>query len=277
MKLSPLKSLLLAAVATAALAGPIAADAQPAPDRAGDREQTQADRKARQEARQKQRAERAAQPNGPAAKGPGANGPARVNPGRPDRPGRVDVTPARPDRPVRANQPDRVRPNQPDRVRPNRPNQPQTRPAPNPRPQANPAGRRALTPERVRVRRNAQTQIQRSFNRSNWQSRFRRSHPQRNWWRNDRRFRGWNGIRVGFYFAPGFGYYNVPRQYYNRHYYAGSYLPSFFWRYQVSDYNYWGLPPAPPGTAWIYVNNWILLVDLWDGYIIEAIPDAWAW
>ncbi|MBX7247907.1 MAG: RcnB family protein [Caulobacteraceae bacterium] len=84
-------------------------------------------------------------------------------------------------------------------------------------------------------------------------------------------------MRVGFYFAPGYGYYNVPRGYYNVRYYEGSYLPAFFWRYRVTDPFFYGLPPAPPGTAWVYVNNSILLVDLWDGYIITAIYDVWYW
>lgn len=240
MKLSPLKSLLLAAVATATLAGPIMADAQP--DRSGDAEQRQADRKARQEARQKQRADRVARTNAPPAKGP--PGPARV-----DRP----------------NRPDRTAPT--DRVRP-------TRPAPT---RIAPAGRRALTPERQRLRRNAQTTIQRSFNKDRWRSNWRSRHADRRWWRSHRYFRGWNGIRIGFYFAPGYGYYSVPRSYYNVRYYPGGYLPSYFWRYRVMDWAFWGLPPPPPGCAWIYVNNAILLVDLWDGYIIDVVYDVWYW
>ena len=266
MKLSPMKAMLLAAVAAATLAETIPAAAQPAPDRA-DREQTQAERKAREQARQKARAE------SPARQTP-ATPPGKAAPVRPNRPATDRV---RPDQPV--NRPDRARPNQPDRTRPN-----QTRPDRTPpakaspdRPQASPTARRPLTPERQRVRRNAQTQIQRGFNRDRWQQDFRRRHTDRRWWRNDRNFRGWNGIRVGFYFAPGYGYYSVPRSYYNQRYYAGSYLPSFFLRYRVSNYGYWGLPPAPPGTAWIHVNNAILLVDLWDGYIITVIYDVWYW
>ncbi|MBX7247908.1 MAG: RcnB family protein [Caulobacteraceae bacterium] len=84
-------------------------------------------------------------------------------------------------------------------------------------------------------------------------------------------------MRIGFYFAPGYGYYNVPRSYWGRHYYEGSYLPSFFFRYRVIDPYFYGLPPAPPGTAWVYVDNSILLVDLYDGYVIEVISNAWYW
>ncbi len=282
MKLSPLKVMLLAAVAAATLAEPIAAAAQPAPDRT-DREQTQAERKARQEARQKQKGERPARQTPPAGKAD------PVRPNRPDRPAADRVRPnqpvTRPDR-VRPNQPDRARPNQtrPDRVNPDRVRPDRTRPDRTPptkarpnQPQTAPVARRPLTPERQRVRRNAQTQIQRGFNRDRWQQDFRRRHSDRRWWRNDRNFRGWNGVRVGFYFAPGYGYYSVPRSYYNQRYYAGSYLPSYFWRYRVNSHSYWGLPPAPPGTAWIHVNNAILLVDLWDGYIITAIYDVWSW
>jgi Ni/Co efflux regulator RcnB len=84
-------------------------------------------------------------------------------------------------------------------------------------------------------------------------------------------------VRVGFYFSPGYGYYSVPRSYWGRRYHEGQYLPSLFWRYEITDPGYWGLPWPQPGTMWVWVDNNIYLVDRFDGYVIEAIHDAWRW
>jgi len=84
-------------------------------------------------------------------------------------------------------------------------------------------------------------------------------------------------VRIGFYFAPGYGYYSVPRSYWNRQYYVGQYLPDIFWRYQVNDWRTYGLGYPPPGTRWVYVDNAIYLIDDYDGYIIEVVRDAWRW
>lgn len=97
------------------------------------------------------------------------------------------------------------------------------------------------------------------------------------WWRNDRGFRGYSGFRFGFYFAPGYGYYAVPRDYWGRRWYPGEYLPAVFWRYRLDDWRTYGLGFPPPGTQWVAVDNHIYLIDSYDGYIIEVIFDAWRW
>ncbi|RZJ19520.1 MAG: hypothetical protein EON91_01080 [Brevundimonas sp.] len=84
-------------------------------------------------------------------------------------------------------------------------------------------------------------------------------------------------MRIGFYFAPGYGYYNVPRSYWGQRFHEGSYLPSLFWRYEIRDYAAWGLPWPPAGTMWVMVDNNIYLVDRFDGQIIDVIHDAWRW
>jgi len=134
-----------------------------------------------------------------------------------------------------------------------------------------------VTPQRLESRRRARDQLQRRWNRDRWSSDWRRRHRDRNWWRGHRWWRGWNGVRFGFYFAPGYGYYSVPRSYWNVRYYAGGYLPRTFWRYRVVDPYFYGLPPAPPGTVWVYVNNSIMLIDIYDGYILEVVHDVWYW
>jgi len=221
----------------------------------------------------------------------------RPDSSRPDRPSRPEAQrPNRPDRPDRPNRPDWNRPNQPDRPgrpdRPNRPNRPD-RPdwnRPN-RPDANrpnrpdwnrpgrPDANRPNRPNRPGWNGNRDRdyrEFHNRWNRDQWRRDWDRRHRS-DWWRHDQRFRGWSGVRIGFYFAPGYGYYSVPRSYWNRQYYVGQYLPDIFWRYQVNDWRTYGLGYPPPGTRWVYVDNAIYLIDDYDGYIIEVVRDAWRW
>lgn len=114
------------------------------------------------------------------------------------------------------------------------------------------------------------------FDSRRWQQNWNRNNRP-DWWRSDNRFRSWSGARIGFYFAPGYGYYSVPRSYYGRQYYVGDFLPSIFWRYSVNDYRTYGLGYPPEGTRWVYVDNAIYLIDQYDGYIVDVIRDAWRW
>ena len=114
------------------------------------------------------------------------------------------------------------------------------------------------------------------WNQNDWRRNWNRGRSS-DWWHNDRSFRGFNGVRFGFYFAPNHGYYSVPRSYYGQRYYVGSYLPSIFWRYQLNDYRTYGLGYPPHGTQWVLVDTTIYLVDSFDGYIIDAIYNAWRW
>lgn len=114
------------------------------------------------------------------------------------------------------------------------------------------------------------------FNSDQWHHDYGRRYNS-GWWRNDRRFRGFNGVRVGFYFAPSYGYYQVPRQYWGQRYYEGQFLPSIFWRYQLDDWRTYGLGYPPEGTRWVLVDNQIYLIDERDGYIIDVVRDAWNW
>ncbi|CAN5269755.1 hypothetical protein BH09PSE1_BH09PSE1_24650 [soil metagenome] len=130
--------------------------------------------------------------------------------------------------------------------------------------------------DRGRDRDRQRNEYRRNFDSGRWQQNWNRNHRS-DWWRNDNRFRGWSGVRFGFYFAPGYGYYSVPRSYYGHQYYVGDYLPSIFWRYSVNDYRTYGLGYPPEGTRWVYVDNAIYLIDEYDGYIIDVIRDAWRW
>ncbi|PZO05111.1 MAG: hypothetical protein DCF28_04395 [Alphaproteobacteria bacterium] len=114
------------------------------------------------------------------------------------------------------------------------------------------------------------------FNRDQWRQRWN-ADRRADWWRSDRRFRNYGGVRFGFYFAPNYGYYSVPRQFYGQLWNEGDFLPSIFWRYSINDYRTYGLGYPPEGTRWVVVDNDIYLIDQYDGYIIEVIHNAWRW
>jgi Ni/Co efflux regulator RcnB len=56
---------------------------------------------------------------------------------------------------------------------------------------------------------------------------------------------------------------------------TGDYLPSYFRRYEVRDFWEYGLQDPPYGCAWVWVDNNIVLMDLYDGYIIDVVYNVW--
>jgi Ni/Co efflux regulator RcnB len=96
----------------------------------------------------------------------------------------------------------------------------------------------------------------------------------RNWWRGNAHFNGYTGARNGYYFAPGYGYYAVPREYWGHRWGIGAFLPLFFLTYSLVDYGDYGLPPPPPGCAWVWVGPNLLLVDIADGYVVDEYYDV---
>jgi Ni/Co efflux regulator RcnB len=96
-----------------------------------------------------------------------------------------------------------------------------------------------------------------------------------NWWRDERAFRRFNGVRAGFFFIPAYGYEAAPRAYAGRRWSVGDLLPSWFWRYPVKHATRYGLPHAPQGCVWVWVNNDVALIDRRDGYIIELVRNVW--
>lgn len=101
---------------------------------------------------------------------------------------------------------------------------------------------------------------------------WRRDHD---WWRRRREFHDYAGVRIGFWFAPGYGYYRVPESYWERQWGPGDYLPAFMWEYQVADWDDYGLPPPPYGCAWVWINGGVALIDLSDGYVLEVEYGLW--
>ena len=96
-----------------------------------------------------------------------------------------------------------------------------------------------------------------------------------NWWQGNAGFRSYSGVRLNFYFAPGFGYYSVPLDYRGRSWQTGAYLPLFFLQYAVNDYQAYGLPSPPYGCSWVWVNTGVFLIDRSDGYILDEVDNVW--
>lgn len=67
--------------------------------------------------------------------------------------------------------------------------------------------------------------------------------------------------------------YHPPRGYFVRRWTFGERLPPTFWvrDYWLLDYFDFGLPPPPPGTLWVRVGSDALLIDRFDGEIIEVV------
>ena len=264
-----MKRLLMAFTAIAAVAGPLAAPMQAL---AQEQDQAQQERP--------QREGRARGMNRPERPQMGReDGPREPRPERPSRPANDTPRPERSSGGERPNEggqrPDRPeggwnRPDRPDRPnaggqRPDRPGNGWNRP-----------DRPGSVWNNGRDRDRQHREFRQRFNGDQWRRDFYRNHRS-DWWRNDRRFRGYNGVRVGFYFAPGWGYYSVPRSYWGRSWSVGQYLPDAFWRYQLNDWRTYGLGYPPEGTRWVSVDNTLYLIDEYDGYIIDVIRDAWRW
>lgn len=240
----------------------------------------------------------------------GMNRPERPQMGREDtprpprieRPSRPETSAPRPERPPSIQRPDRPTPDAQRPSRPeggwNRPDRPNTGGQRPDRPEGgwnrpdrpNTGGQRPDRPgsgwnrpdrpgsgwNNGRDRDRQREDFRRRFNGDQWRRDFYRNHRS-DWWRNDSRFRGYSGVRIGFYFAPGWGYYSVPRSYWGRSWSVGQYLPDVFWRYQLNDWRTYGLGYPPEGTRWVSVDNTLYLIDDYDGYIIDVIRDAWRW
>jgi len=106
-----------------------------------------------------------------------------------------------------------------------------------------------------------------------------RREDRREWrrdWRNDRRY-DWNGwrnqnrfvFRLNPYYSPyGYGYSY-------RRFGIGSILDSLLFgrNYWISDPWQYRLPPAPPGYQWVRYYNDVILVDTWNGQVVDVIYD----
>ena len=131
----------------------------------------------------------------------------------------------------------------------------------------------------VQLRREDRRELRRDRREDRRDWRQDRRQDRREWrrdWRNDRRY-NWNHyrnqnrfiFRLNPYYSPygyGYGY---------RRFGIGSILDSLLFgrNYWVSDPWQYRLPPAPPGYQWVRYYNDVLLVDTWNGHVVDVIYD----
>ncbi|PNU05590.1 hypothetical protein A8V01_15630 [Novosphingobium guangzhouense] len=100
-----------------------------------------------------------------------------------------------------------------------------------------------------------------------------RSRP--GWWRGNTLFVAYTGPRAGYYFAPGYGYYAVPRAYFGRNFVVGAVVPLPMRSYVIVTPAIYGLRPAPPNYRWYYAGPNIVLAHVSTGVIIQSVAGGW--
>ena len=91
-------------------------------------------------------------------------------------------------------------------------------------------------------------------------------------WRERTEWHGYRGVRPGFWYAPGYGYYPVAR---GQGWRRGSYVPPTYRTYYVQDPYYYGLAPAPRGYRWIYADGNFVMMALATGLIANVIINGY--
>jgi Ni/Co efflux regulator RcnB len=124
--------------------------------------------------------------------------------------------------------------------------------------QVTPRERRELNRDRAEVRHDRR------------ELRFDRRHADT--WRNRPEWRGYHGARRGYFYAPGYGYHPVTR---NFHWRRGVYVPRAYRGWYVQDPYYYGLRPAPAGYRWVYADGNFVLMALATGLIADVILNAY--
>jgi Ni/Co efflux regulator RcnB len=113
----------------------------------------------------------------------------------------------------------------------------------------------------------------RNNNGGNWRNNnggnWRQGQRSEGWWRGQRGFEGYGGRRDGYWYAPGRGYYQPDPRWLGFDWEVGVAVPFELRSYYVNDPYDYGLPPAPYGCAWIYLDNQIVLIDLRTGRILQ--------
>lgn len=95
------------------------------------------------------------------------------------------------------------------------------------------------------------------------------------WWRGNPAFAAYAGARPAHYYAPGYGYYPVPRGYIGRPFVAGVVLPAAMRRYVVVQPAVYGLAVPAPGYGWYYAGSSFVLIDTDSGMIVQSVVGGW--
>ena len=96
----------------------------------------------------------------------------------------------------------------------------------------------------------------------------------RNWWRGRSDFRDYSGVRSGYWYAPGYGYYSVDPRYARYSWRRGGVVPLAYRNRVVVDPYVYGLRPAGRGQRWVYVDNNLVLMSVASGVIADVVAGA---
>lgn len=97
----------------------------------------------------------------------------------------------------------------------------------------------------------------------------------RTWWRNRPEFRGFAGVRPGFWFRPGVGYVRVDPRWYGYGWRVGGRVPVEFRGYYVQSPELFGLGRPPYGYVYVYLGNNIALMQRATGLIVQVYPNIY--
>ena len=95
------------------------------------------------------------------------------------------------------------------------------------------------------------------------------------WWRGRPEFNGYAGIRPGYWFIPGRGYFRPEPQWYGYSWRVGVVVPPIFRGYVVTNPYIYGLAPAPYGFRYIYLGNNVVLMSTRDGRIVRVMANVY--
>ncbi|KAK0360593.1 hypothetical protein LTR94_026711, partial [Friedmanniomyces endolithicus] len=113
---------------------------------------------------------------------------------------------------------------------------------------------------------------ERRDDRRDWRNdRWDRGNP--NWWRGRSDFRGYNGPRSGYWYAPSYGYYRVEPRYSGYRWRTGGHLPPQYRNYYVRDPYFYGLRPAPRGYRYVHAGSDILMIAVASGLIASVLSN----
>lgn len=97
----------------------------------------------------------------------------------------------------------------------------------------------------------------------------------RNWWQGRNEFRGYNGRRAGFWYAPGYGYRQIDRRWAGYRWARGGVVPYGYRNFYVQDPYFYNLRPAPYGYRWVYVDNNVVLMAMATGLIADIVYNVY--
>ena len=91
------------------------------------------------------------------------------------------------------------------------------------------------------------------------------------WWKGRPGFRDYHGHHRHHPFIPDLGYVDERDDCPFDALLIGDLAPHCATLYGLSDWSSYGLPPAPPGCKWVWLDGDIALVQISDGYVIDIV------